>query len=214
MNPDRLRRKLLKAIGIASLALSGGARAAGSLPMAAGITGLAGRVTVNGKPVRVGQLISRGDLVETGPGSHVVLVVEKDAFLLRENTRIAFDPEDITLRLQVLAGKILSVMAQGRTRKVRTPSASLGIRGTGFYIEVEPERTYLCTCYGTVELGPANHAMRETVTTAHHESPRYIYDRADNAIVKAPVINHTDDELIMLESLVGRRPPFTPGEYY
>lgn len=214
MNPDRLRRKLLKAIATASLALGSAARAAGSLPMAAGITGLAGRVTVNGKPARVGHLVNRGDVVETGPNSHVVLVVERDAFLLRENTRIAFDPEDFTLKLQVLAGKILSVMAQGRARKVRTPSASLGIRGTGFYIEVEPARTYLCTCYGTVELGPASHAVRETVTTTHHESPRYIYDRWENAIIPAPVINHTDDELIMLEGLVGRRPPFTTGDDY
>jgi len=27
-------------------------------------------------------------------------------------------------------------------------------------------------------------------------------------LMGAPVINHTDDELIMLEGLVGRRPPF------
>jgi len=32
--------------------------------------------------------------------------------------------------------------------------------------------------------------------------------------VKAPVINHTDDELFMLEALVGRTPAFyVPGEY-
>ena len=32
-------------------------------------------------------------------------------------------------------------------------------------------------------------------------------------IEAAPVINHTDTELILLESLVGRKPPFTPGMY-
>jgi hypothetical protein len=34
-------------------------------------------------------------------------------------------------------------------------------------------------------------------------------------IEPAPVINHTDEELILLESLVGRVPPFgsTPGDY-
>jgi hypothetical protein len=33
---------------------------------------------------------------------------------------------------------------------------------------------------------------------------------AQQAIVVAPVINHTDAELTMLENLVGRWPPFTP----
>jgi hypothetical protein len=32
---------------------------------------------------------------------------------------------------------------------------------------------------------------------------------APQMLMQAPVINHTDAELTMLESLVGRRPPFT-----
>ena len=39
--------------------------------------------------------------------------------------------------------------------------------------------------------------------------PRYLFrDR----IVAAPMLNHTDDELIMLEALTGRYPPFY-GKY-
>jgi hypothetical protein len=33
-------------------------------------------------------------------------------------------------------------------------------------------------------------------------------------LMRAPVLNHTDAELTMLESLVGRRPPFTPEQKY
>jgi hypothetical protein len=32
-------------------------------------------------------------------------------------------------------------------------------------------------------------------------------------IERAPVINHADAELVLLESLVGRKPPFTAGKY-
>lgn len=32
-------------------------------------------------------------------------------------------------------------------------------------------------------------------------------------MMKAPVINHTDAELAMLESLVGRKVPFGPTDY-
>jgi hypothetical protein len=32
-------------------------------------------------------------------------------------------------------------------------------------------------------------------------------------IEKAPVVNHTDAELVLLESLVGRTVPFDPSRY-
>ena len=51
----------------------------------------------------------------------------------------------------------------------------------------------------------------EDVKTRHHESPRYIYKSVQGdgrLIAGAPVINHTDEELILLESLVHRKPPF------
>ena len=48
-----------------------------------------------------------------------------------------------------------------------------------------------------------------TVKTFHHESPKFVYASGqDQLIVKAPVRNHTDAELIMLENLVWRTPPF------
>jgi hypothetical protein len=52
-------------------------------------------------------------------------------------------------------------------------------------------------------------AARETVRTTHHEQPRYVMATgAPQMILRAPVLNHNDAELILLESLVGRQPPF------
>ena len=54
----------------------------------------------------------------------------------------------------------------------------------------------------------------ETVRTKHHEQPRYIYGKGMPRMLEAaPVINHTDAELQMLETLVGRKVPFEPGTY-
>ena len=51
-------------------------------------------------------------------------------------------------------------------------------------------------------------SARETVRTSHHEQPRYIMGAgAPQMLMGAPVINHTDAELILLEGRVGRRPP-------
>ncbi len=50
--------------------------------------------------------------------------------------------------------------------------------------------------------------------TRHHEQPRYILPKgAPQMMMKAPVVNHTDAELAMLESLVGRSPPFSNSPY-
>ena len=49
--------------------------------------------------------------------------------------------------------------------------------------------------------------VSEIVSTQHHDEPRYIYS-GEKRIDPAPVINHSDQELILLERLVRRVPPF------
>src|SRR6266571_1921254 len=117
----------------------------------------------------------------------------------------------------VATGKgALAVFGPGGERNIVTSTATIGIRGTGCYFEVEPARTYFCLCYGTADLAAAGSDQRASYTTTHHESPRYIYgDGRSRAIVPANVVNHTDAELIMLEGLAGRSPPrtFTDSPY-
>ena len=58
---------------------------------------------------------------------------------------------------------------------------------------------------------------RETVAASHHDRPLYIVagGQAGRNIRNAPFINHTDQELMMIEALVGRTPPFNfPGSQY
>ena len=112
--------------------------------------------------------------------------------------------------LQGVSGAALSVFSPGEPRTLTTITATIGIRGTAVYLEAEEARTYACVCYGEAELvATADPSARETVRTRHHEQPRYIMGSgAPQMLMGAPVINHTDAELIMLESLTGRRPPF------
>ena len=82
-------------------------------------------------------------------------------------------------------------------------------------MEIEPNRTYVCTCYGFARLVPLDDpGAAETVRTRHHDQPRYIYPKGmPRMIEQAPVVNHTDAELMMLEGLVGRWVPFETGYY-
>jgi hypothetical protein len=178
-----------------------------------------GEVLVNGANAKTGTLVAPGDRVVTAAGGLAVFTVGKDAFLLRENSELLSSGGSALIdSLRLVTGKLLSVFSRGR-RSITTPTATIGIRGTGIYLEAEAERTYVCTCYGVVDLQASNMPMaRETVSTTHHDAPRYIYAHGDmpiKMIEVAPVLNHSDAELIMLEALVGREPPFVgSGKQY
>jgi len=185
----------------------------------AGMHEVQGEVRINGRMAQAGFFVTADDTITTGPKSRAMFVVGKDAFLIRENSHIAFsgDPtktlvtakSSVIKVIRVKFGKILSVFGHAEKR-IETTTAICGVRGTGIYVEADANRTYLCTCYGQVELqARASSDARETLKTTHHEAPRYIFAAgSDHLIIKAPMMNHTDAELIMLEGLVHRHPPF------
>lgn len=190
--------------------------AAGRAPGGRGIIQMEGQVTVNAASAQPGMPVRAGDTVATGAGSSAVLVIGKDAFLIRERSRLEISGAGLAVTaLRMVTGKLLSVFGGG-SRTIHTATATIGIRGTGIYVESEPERSYVCTCYGAADLqATAMPEARETVVTRHHDAPRYIYAHGDSPIKmieRAPVVNHSDQELILLEALVGRAPPFIGKE--
>ncbi|MDD5029215.1 MAG: hypothetical protein PHH58_06920 [Rhodoferax sp.] len=219
----QLRRRWLKVLAAAGVFGPAGiagvvsqALAMGKAPVAPGIHTLRGDVTVNGKPARPGQLIGPGDTVVTGADSQTIYVVGQDAFLQRDKTTLVFGTDAVKSFFRVVTGRVLSVFGKSQDQRIlQASTASIGIRGTGCYIEDEGRgataRTYFCLCYGSVELTPmAAPQERESYSTSHHDHPLYIYNdmKMPKMMVPAGVINHTDDELTMLEGLVGRWPPF------
>jgi hypothetical protein len=174
-----------------------------------GVRTVQGDMRINGKPAEVGTLVRPGDAIVLGDGAVATFVVGQDAFLMRENSRAELIGSGVLVSaLQLVTGKLLGVFGSGRERRLVTATASIGIRGTGAYMEAETARTYFCLCYGTADVAATMGGARESYSTRHHESPRYIYgDGRERAIVPASVANHTDSELILLESLVGRSPP-------
>ncbi|MRR50013.1 MAG: hypothetical protein EG825_03710 [Rhodocyclaceae bacterium] len=188
--------------------------AAGNNPVPPGLHRVKGDVRINGLAARDGLLLKAGDTVQTGPEAEAIYVIGQDAFLQRENSQVSFGNVGADF-MRVFSGKLLSVFGKG-TKRITTPTATIGIRGTGCYIEAEPSRVYFCLCYGEAELTPtAAPQEKETIVTRHHDHPIYIHSDPAMAksMVPASVINHTDAELTLLESLVGRRPPFGGDAY-
>jgi hypothetical protein len=213
------RRNWLKraAAGGAALAaaMAGLRRALALGTVPPGVYRARGDVRVNGKPAQTGMELKPGDVVTTGRDAQLVVVVGRDAFLMRANSRVEYSGDAAKLivsGLRVVTGALLSVFEPGKPKTIRTATATIGIRGTGIYVEIESKRTYVCTCYGEAELVPVDDPREaETVRTRHHDEPRFIYSKGmPRMMEKAPVFNHSDAELIMLESLVGRSAPFEP----
>jgi len=202
--------------GAAGLLLLRDALAAGKIEK--GVYRVKGEVRINGAPAVVGMDVKAGDVVTTGKGAELIFVIGRDAMMVRAGARVEVAGKPGSLLesgLRIVTGAVLSVFEPGKPKRIRTATATIGIRGTGIYVESLPGETYVCTCYGVADLAAVDDpSARETVETTHHDQPRFVMAHgAPQMIMKAPVVNHTDAELILLEDLVGRRPPFYGKNY-
>jgi hypothetical protein len=223
-NDDPRRRLLIKALAAGFFSSAVGSREASAqalggrpapLPPGKSIYRIEGQVLVNGQPATPDTQIVASSTVQTGKNSEVVYAVGETAYLQRSESHVTLETKDadsvIVSGLRLLTGKILSVFPSGRGVRMTTTNASIGIRGTGVYMETDPEQTYFCTCYGTADIASASDpTSRETVVSRHHDRPLYILTGGEpgQKLRVAPFINHTDQELMLIEALVGRTPPF------
>lgn len=186
------------------------------LPPGQSIYRIKGEVTVDGKEATLDTPIRAGATVRTGADSEVIFVAGGHSMLVRENGVLVIKGRDegaggfLVSAMRLLRGKLLAV-SRKQNYSISTPTATIGIRGTGLYVEAEPDLTYLCTCYGKTTVF-ARHDVhsQDTVVATHHNRPLYIGAKGKEGklIRKAGFRNHTDEELLLIETLVGRTTPF------
>jgi hypothetical protein len=216
---DPRRAFLLKALAAGLLSAGGISGAAAQilgrrpqrLPAGQSVYEAIGPVTVNGQAASGTTRIAPGDRIETGAGAQLIFVVGADAFILREQSRVEIAGTSAVVGIARLAtGALLSVFGRGTPKRVITPTSTIGIRGTGLYVEARPDQSYVCNCYGEIEIAAADDPrVTERIVSKHHDAPRYVLKAgAARRIQPAPFINHTDLELTLIEALVGRTPPF------
>ncbi|MDR7306951.1 hypothetical protein [Rhodoferax saidenbachensis] len=191
------------------------------LPPSQSIYGISGDVKVNDKPATLSTPIKPGDTLQTAKNSEVIFVVNTHSMILRGDSKLVIEapaepPADTSVAgyiiggLRMVTGKLLSV-SRNSPMHVTTSTSTIGIRGTGFYVEADPEQTYFCTCYGSTEVQANDDPeSREQVVASHHDRPLYIVKDGGTGknIRNAPFVNHTDQELALIETLVGRKTPF------
>jgi hypothetical protein len=204
MSSSLSRRRLLAGSAIAPLLLCLPGRSCA----ASTIRQLEGEVFVNGRLANETTAIKAGDKIVVAHGGKLSMSIGGDAFLLRGGTVLDLAGLGVVSGLRMLTGAMLSVFAK-RTKSayIMTSVATIGIRGTGVYMSTQPHRLYTCTCYGKTDLRFGGHV--EQISADHH-SAHEIFPGSDGvmAMKSMEVIDHTDDELRMLEGYVGRKPTF------
>jgi hypothetical protein len=146
----------------------------GARPPPPGMRKIKGNVYVNGQRAHIDQMVKEGDKVTTGPNSEAIYVVAANAFQMRENAEVQHLSDGVVTVLRVIKGGVLSVFGAGHKR-IDTPTATLGIRGTGCYIEAESDSVYFCLCYGKADIIPvADESQRIQIETSNHDSSRSV----------------------------------------
>jgi len=183
------------------------------LPPGKSVYRIKGQVWVDGQLANEDTFISANALIKTGAKSEIIFVVGEDAHILRANSELQLSGEGTLEKgLRLFTGKVLSVFGKRESGQVtiNTSTATIGIRGTGAYVESYSEYSYLCTCYGVADIqAQTDPAEKETISTIHHDAPRRILATGKQKILPAPMMNHNDEELMLVEALVGRTPPFS-----
>ena len=178
---------------------------------AATIHELEGSVYINNRTATTHTKIRAGDKIVVAHGGNLVVSIGGDAYLLHGGTALEIGrmKNGLISGLRLLTGALLAVFAKRHqaTTHLVTSTATIGIRGTAVYMNAEPHKLYTCTCYGHTDLRFGDH--NEDIVSTHHLANEIADDGTGQmAMHSMEVIGHTDDELRMLEALVGRKPPF------
>jgi hypothetical protein len=175
------------------------------------IHAIEGDVLINKTKINSATVIKNGDEIVVSKNGKLVFSMGEDAFLVRGGSTLQVYSEEgsvLVSALRLVGGAMLGVFGKRKkTTRIFTATATIGIRGTAVYAAVTPDKLYTCTCYGHTDLIVG--LEREDVLATHHNAHVVTTNSRGNSQMKAfEVIDHNDDELRMLEALVGRKPLF------
>ena len=172
---------------------------------------LEGDVFINKRIANQSSSIQAGDRLSVAYGGRLVFSMGEDSYLLQEGTSLEVASKDnaVVSGLRLLTGGLLSVFVKrDTTTRIYTRTATIGIRGTGVYLNSQPGNLYFCTCYGKTDLH-LGHNHDEHIEATHHNAFNITgKTQKSMTMVASEVIGHTDDDLRLLEQYSGRKPPF------
>ncbi len=173
--------------------------AAPDAPLSGRVVFVDGEVTANGKATVEGALLTGPVVLKTGKASLLEVVFDdRNVFRLGANTTVKVDFSKLAKTVTVENGafssvlKKLAAVAGSPAFVLKTRTASAGVRGTSFHVEVLGDRTYFCTCNGEVEVADAKGKQAVTLTNAHHGSRVFTLSKGKIAVAEGGLEGHDD----------------------
>jgi hypothetical protein len=176
-----------------------------------------GEVTLNDLPLSGQSALRAGQALRTGADGRVRFTLGSDAYFLRANSVLRLEAssalEPVVDLLRLVTGALGGTFARGMRRSLITPTATIGIRGTGVYLESSRDLTYACTCFGATQISstPTGAMMESVAVSTENHQARFLHRESmmGMRIARAPFQNHTNEEMAGLEALAGRPNPFS-----
>ena len=173
------------------------------------ISSLQGNAWINGKPVHAGSTVHFGDHVLTGARASITIILDENVYRLGKRASLTLPTVEKRGKLSLLYGALVAVFRHHSHKTIYTGTAVLGVRGTGFYLNSKFDETYLCLCYGDVDLADAENLNKQAHIHAEHHNA-VVFDHQTLEIRgNQPMLDHQDVGLFELEALAGRVPPET-----
>ncbi len=167
-----------------------------------------GPVLINGKLANKNSPITFGDEIITGSRGRIGLRLAGNVYRIGSSSRLKLPETSENFTLNFFFGSILAAFRSDTPKTIQTVTSVLGVRGTGLYLHIDNEQTYLCTCYGDVDF--KDRENENNVRHIHGEYHNIItLNHQTRTFSKQPMKGHQTSHLFELEALVGRTPPPT-----
>lgn len=182
--------------------------------------------------LKVGDAISEGEKITTSDSSSVKLVLNGGgALLIKANSEIDLngttpDPKfSASYDVKLVQGSLLSLIKGGAKKppvqfKVRTKSATMGVRGTSFFVQDlggptdKTHPVFFCPCMGKIHVESINGNEAVEFETTKHDTPILISPITESnkgtlkermkGVPKGFDANHSDEEIAGLRDLANK----------
>jgi len=141
----------------------------------------------NSMPAKVGTIVLQGDIIKTGKDGVAVVRVKKSQaeFEIQNNTEfeikhVGSGQENFILKAGGVWTKVNKLL-KNDAFSLDTPTATLGVRGTKFYVFQLGDMHVVCHCQGDV-----NFLDKGNNTSSIHEQDHLVFTRNNKTIILSP----------------------------
>lgn len=170
---------------------------ASAAPASIRVVELTGTLKSGDRTVAKGDVVDGAATVTLADGGTALLALPQGLIRLTGPASFTADRDSFSLT----SGYALSGLRKLKRRwSFKTPAAVAAVRGTVFYVEVQPKNTYLCLCEGALTVnaaGPAHEAFKFATKT--HQAYSFDADAGRLGSTLKPAHEHEDAEIEALK---------------